>query len=124
MFGRRTTFILLNQTNEELALDRQSQSFLRCSCPSGLKPPDSILSGEYGVWMLEPSTQVSRMKGSLQYSICGGSPSEQIRICWDKPLCRADIYKGIWSGGYEMKILGGEGTSAVVVFVFSTCNSD
>lgn len=124
MPGRRTTFILLNQTNEELVLDRQSQSLLNCSYPSRLKPPDSILAGEYGVWVLEPNTQVSHMKGSLRYSVCGGKPTENLHINWDIPFFGANSYKGIPSEEYEMTILGGEGTRATVVAVFSKCRSD
>ena len=124
MCGRRTTFILLNQTNEELALDRQSQSLLHCSYASDLKPPDSILAGEYGVWMLEPNTQVSHMKGSLRYNVCGGSPNEQLHIRWDNPVFRANKYDGTPPEGYETTVLGGEAARAMVAVIFSTRRSD
>lgn len=120
MFTRSTIIILLNQTNEELLLDPRSQYLDNSRWIPGMKPPISILAGEYGAWASEADTRGGGNKGSLQYSISGLDLYDPLILHWDNPYFGRNGYEPRRvPEGFELKVLGGEGSRATVVFVFS-----
>jgi hypothetical protein len=120
MLTRSTIIILLNQTNEELLLDSRSQYLDNSRWKPGMEPPISILAGEYGVWASQSETTGGGNKGSLQYSISGLALYDPIVLHWDNPYFGKNSYEpSRVPDGFELKVLGGEGIHATVVYVFS-----
>jgi hypothetical protein len=120
MLTRSTIIILLNQTNEELLLDSRSQYLDNSRWKRGIEPPISILAGEYGAWASQSEMTGVGMKGTLQYSISGLALYDPIALHWHNPYFGRNRYEPRRvPDGFELKVLGGEGVHATVVYVFS-----
>lgn len=121
--ARSITVIVLNQTNEELCLDVQSQHLVHGVWTAGMMPPPSILAGGHGIWASESNMFAAGTKGSVRYFIAGGSPEDKITFYWDNPYVGHNIYKCTGPpSGFTTKTFGGEGTHATAAFIFSVYN--
>ncbi|KAH8817221.1 hypothetical protein F5884DRAFT_778785 [Xylogone sp. PMI_703] len=120
MFKRKTTVILLNETNEELLLHSGTMQLFSGIWSSDMKPPTSILAGEYGVWKSQSVTVLGGNHGFLQYSINGGDTKDTINLPWRNSFLRSNCYAPTRAPrGFQIKVFGGEGYHAAVTFVLS-----
>lgn len=120
MLRKSITIVLLNQTNEELALHQDSQILNNSQFISYESPPQSILAGEYGSWVVTSISPFVHMRGYLSYGISGTVPEQTIHFYWRTSTFGLTSYHGTQAPeGYRLRILGGEGFHSTVVFIFS-----
>ncbi|KAF5026368.1 hypothetical protein F66182_1576 [Fusarium sp. NRRL 66182] len=121
MATRELLVVLLNHTNEELSLDNQSPILAHghwMEIPS-LQPPQTILAGESGIFRCQSSYMGGKVEGSIIYRVVGFEGNNQLTLLWNVPYVGPNSFD--YSCGlctFTVKILGGKGNQAVVVFVF------
>ncbi|KAM5364592.1 hypothetical protein ACJZ2D_011448 [Fusarium nematophilum] len=122
MTTRELLLVILNQTNEELSLEPGSLSLGRgemMDTPDS-KPPQEILAGESGMLRCKSSHIGRGVEGSITYQIVGYEGENRVKFVWDVPYLGANHFAGSsLADGFMVKILGGQGSQAVVVFVFT-----
>ncbi|KAH6645852.1 hypothetical protein BKA67DRAFT_87911 [Truncatella angustata] len=118
--SRDITVVVLNHTEDGLDLDPESRH-LYCGQwePSTSLPPQSIRPRESVLWQCK-STGIGRgVEGSVTYRMSGAVPHDKVRFCWKIRYFGLNHYEAaVTRDGYGVRVLGGEGDHAVVVFVF------
>lgn len=124
IFRRSTLVILLNQTNEELCLEKQSL-WLQGVWTADKKPSLSILAGESGLWQSESISAGKSTGGDITYQIVGASPEQLVSISWRNPfLGRSSYRRSVRPKGFELEVQGGRGMHGTVVFIFRNAVRD
>ncbi|KAL5376306.1 hypothetical protein DPSP01_010534 [Paraphaeosphaeria sporulosa] len=123
---RRSALVLfLNQTNEELRLDTQSQWPHQGKWSLGKEPPSFILAGGGALWQSESAGVGCGTSGSITYRIVGGAPEQMVVTSWKVPYFRRNSYQGsVTMKEFDIEVQGGKGRHCIVVFIFrsAACN--
>lgn len=111
--------MVLNLTNDSLRLDTDSVRLYRGNwAPSGLTPPDTIQAGGSAIWQCRASGVGSGVVGSAVYTFEGQVPHDKVRFTWKIRYFGPNKYNPVTTReGYIVRVLGGEGDHATVVFV-------
>lgn len=118
---RRTILILLNQTNEELIIDKVEPGSTHCFVRQASERQESILAGEYEAWVVISTRPVNRLSGSLRYSFSGTHPEDRGTIAWSAAVLGRVACDGSTApDGYQVDFLGGRGFHSVMVLILST----
>ncbi|KAM6505438.1 hypothetical protein FSOLCH5_014655 [Fusarium solani] len=121
MAARELLVVILNHTNEELNLEPSSPSLDHGQWmdTSDSRPPQEILAGESGILRCKSHRVGMGVEGSVTYRIVGLEGRNKVTFKWNvhylgqnkfDAACAADSFK--------VRVLGGHGNQAVVVFVF------
>ncbi|KAH7142529.1 hypothetical protein DER46DRAFT_542682 [Fusarium sp. MPI-SDFR-AT-0072] len=112
MATRELLVIILNHTNEELNIEPQSPSLDHghwIDTPDS-RPPQMILAGESGML---------RCKGSITYRVVGFDANNKVTFLWNVPYVGPNKFDcSCATDAFTVKVMGGRGNQAVVVFVF------
>ena len=115
---RSTLVVFINQTNEELCLEKESL-WLQGVWAADMVPPSSILAGESGLWQSESTGAGRGTGGSVAYYIAGGSSKQLVHILWKNPLLSRSCSQGsVRPKGFELQVLRGWGLHSTVIFIF------
>ncbi|KAF9731902.1 hypothetical protein PMIN04_010939 [Paraphaeosphaeria minitans] len=120
-FGRRALILFLNQTNEELRLETQSQRLHQGKWSLGKEPPSSILAGGGDLWQSESAGVGRGTSGSVTYRIVGGRSEQMVVVSWNVPFFGRNCYRGsVLPKEFDIEVQGGQGRHCIVVFIFRT----
>ncbi|KID84428.1 lysophospholipase Plb1 [Metarhizium guizhouense ARSEF 977] len=124
MAARELIVILLNYTNEELAMDPQSphleQGEWMTDTPES-QPPAEIMAGESGMWRCKSRHVGAGTVGSVSYRIVRYGEKDKITLSWDIRYVGSSKFEyTVEAEEFTMRVLGGGGKQAVAVFVFET----
>lgn len=122
MAARELTVVLLNQTNEELALDPQSprldQGVWMTDTPES-EPPLEVRAGESGIWRCKSRHVGDGTVGAVSYRIVGYGDNDKLTLSWDIRYVGANKFEHTCeTSEFTVRVLGGSGRQAVAVFVF------
>ena len=124
MAARELVVVVLNQTNEELIMDRESLHLEQGEWMTGTpesQPPEEIRAGESGMWRGKPPHLGSGTTGSVKYRIAGYGPRDKLMFSWDvRYVGPSKFGHGSESDEFTIRVMGGSGRQAVAVFVVGT----
>ncbi|KAJ4248376.1 hypothetical protein NW762_012706 [Fusarium torreyae] len=121
MVAMELLVVILNHTNEELNVEPQSASLSRGEWTDmpDLLPHQEILAGESGLLRCKSSHIGGGLEGSIAYQVIGFKPKNMVTFSWSVPYVGMNKFGFYCSAtDFTVKILGGRGSQAVVVFVF------
>jgi hypothetical protein len=127
MAARELVVILLNHTNEELAIDPEFTCLEhgegKTDTPES-EPPAQIGAGESGMWRCKsPHVGVGTI-GCVSYRIVRYGEKNKITLSWDIRYVGSSKFEyTVEAEEFTMRVLGGSGKQAVVVFVFRKSES-
>lgn len=122
MDSRHLAVIVLNHTNEELAMLPPSMHLDhgKWANPSESEPPQDILAGESGIWRCQAQHVGGRIEGSVSYSIVGYEPKASVSFMWKTYALRPNEFTSACSEeDFTVQVIGGNGTPATAVFILS-----
>ncbi|EXK78838.1 hypothetical protein FOQG_16504 [Fusarium oxysporum f. sp. raphani 54005] len=121
MATRELLVIILNHTNEELNIEPQSPSLDHghwIDTPDS-RPPQMILAGESGMLRCKSSHIGGGIEGSITYRVVGFDANNKVTFLWNVPYVGPNKFDCSCAiDAFTVKVLGGRGNQAVVVFVF------
>ncbi|KAH6949631.1 hypothetical protein DER45DRAFT_580615 [Fusarium avenaceum] len=87
---------------------------------SDLKPPQEILAGESGMLRCKSSHIGRGVEGSVTYRIVSYEADNRVTFAWNVHYIGTNHFGcPCVADGFMVRILGGQGSRAVVVFVFT-----
>jgi hypothetical protein len=121
MASRELLVVILNHTNEELNIEPESPSLDHAHWldSTDSRPPQEILAGESGMLRCESNHIGRGFEGSVTYRIVGFEMNNKVTFSWNIPYVGLNKYNCSYpADAFTVKVLGGRGNQAVVVFVF------
>ncbi|KNB04609.1 lysophospholipase [Fusarium oxysporum f. sp. lycopersici 4287] len=122
MATRELLVVILNHTNEELNLEPQSPSLDHghwIDAPDS-RPPQMILAGESGMLRCKSSHIGGGVQGSVTYRVVGFEANNRVTFLWNVTYVGPNKFDYSCAiDAFTVKVLGGRGSQAVVVFVFA-----
>jgi hypothetical protein len=122
MTTRELLLVILNHTHDNLSLEPES---LRLShgelmdTPDS-RPPQEILAGESGMLRCKSSHIGRGFEGSVTYRIVGYEADNRVTFAWNVHYIGTNHFGcPCMADGFMVRILGGQGSRAAVVFEFS-----
>ncbi|KAK4236269.1 hypothetical protein C8A03DRAFT_35835 [Achaetomium macrosporum] len=120
--SREVTVIVVNHSSELLELDTDSVQLWRGKWEeevAGRAPvAQAIRPGESVLWRCKSTGIAQGIVGSATFHITGHPPHDRVRFTWKNRFFGPNAYNAQCTReGFKIKVEGGEGASAVVVFI-------
>ncbi len=119
---RRATILILNRSPYQLELYPESTQLRKGELKHGAdsEVPGLIPPGGFIVIRCESTGFPHRIEGSVTCRLEGHAPHDSVRFTWRSRYFLPNVYSAETSReGYKVKVEGGGGARAVVLFVFS-----
>jgi hypothetical protein len=114
------TVVLLNRTHHELCIEQESSRITRgqwMSSPDSM-PAEKIRAGESSVWRCRAENVGTGISGSVLYRTAEHPPHGRVALSWKSRHFGPNEYLHYTSSGeLNVKVIGGHGDHAVVVFI-------
>ncbi|KAI5455575.1 hypothetical protein BGZ63DRAFT_458668 [Mariannaea sp. PMI_226] len=125
MAARELLVVILNHTNEELNLEPGFPSLEHgqiMDTPDS-QPPQEILAGESGLLRCKSHRVGMGVEGSVRYRIIGFEGRNTVTFVWNVHYLGQNKFDAACAvDSFKVRVLGGQGSQAVVVFVFEPAN--